>query len=92
MTLGEILKQAIDKDLASANKNNKLTYMESIKGDKFEIKMSSQLFPEAQIICSVPDKGTEEEKNYLRLYFLSMVFNAAVHGMKRLKHKKQKRK
>jgi hypothetical protein len=65
-----------------------LVYTEFLKGDKFEIKLSSKKDREAFIECSVPDKGTEDEKNYLRLYFLSMVFNAAMYGMKRKKNKR----
>jgi hypothetical protein len=91
MTLGDILQSATDKDLAFPDKKNQLSYLEEVVDDKFQIQFSSVLFPEATIECSVPDKGTEDEKNYLRLYFLSMVFNAAVHGMKRMKHKKSKR-
>lgn len=90
MTLGDILAIAAKKDLAGENKNG-LVYIELVKDGSFCIKLSSTVFPEASIECSVPDKDSEEEKNYLRTYFLSMAFNAAVHGMKRLKHKKNKR-
>lgn len=89
MTLGDILKQSAEKDLAGSNKNN-LIYSESTEDGKFKIKMSSK-FEEAYIECSAPATEDEGQKNYLRTYFLSMVFNAAVHGMKRLKHKKEKR-
>lgn len=88
MTLGEILSQAAVKDLAGANKKD-LVYTELVKGGKFEIKLQSLSDKEAYIECSVPDKNTEEEKNYLRLYFLSMVFNAATYGMKRLRKNKK---
>ncbi len=89
MNLGDILSQAAIKDLAHGNKNG-LLYKEFVEDGKFCIKFSCKSSPEATIDCSVPDKGTDEEKNYLRLYFLSMVFNTAVHGMKRMKHKKHK--
>lgn len=91
MTLGDILKQAAQKDL-SAQKKTGLSYTELTVNGKFEIKLSSPLDREAYIECSVPDQGTEEEKNYLRLYFLSMVYNAAIHGMKRLKQAKKNKK
>lgn len=90
MTLGDILQQAAVKDLAH-NHMNGMLYSELVVDGKFEIKFTCDKFKEASIECSVPDKGTEEEKNYLRLYFLSMVFNAAIHGMKRMKHKKNKK-
>lgn len=90
MTLGDILQSAAIKDLAGLNKN-KLLYMESIKDGKFGIKLSS-MFEEGFIECELPDAGTDESKNYLRLYFLSMVYNAAVHGMKRMKHTKKKKR
>jgi len=87
MTLGDILLQAAQKDLAGVMKG-KIAYTEFVVDGKFEIKLRSLTDKEAYIECSVPDKGTEEEKNYLRLYFLSMVFNAAIHSTKRLKNKK----
>lgn len=89
MTLGDILSQAAIKDLAAVKKQG-LLYTEFSKEGKFEIKLSSKTHPDAFIECSIPDKNSEEEKNYLRTYFLSMVFNAAIHGIERSKHKKKK--
>lgn len=90
MTLGEILKQAAVKDLSGQQKNQ-LLYTESIKEGRFEIRLSSLVFKNAFVECSIPDKNLEEEKNYLRTYFLSMVYNAAIHGMKRMNYKKGKK-
>lgn len=90
MTLGDILQSAAVKDLAGEHKN-KLLYMESVKEGRFEIKLSS-MFEEGYIECQLPNEGTEEEKNYLRIYFLSTVYNAAIHGMKRMKHTKKKKR
>lgn len=87
MTLGDVFRDAVKRDLAGLNKGD-LLYSEFAKDGKFEIKLSSKKDREAFIECSVPDKSTEEEKNYLRLYFLSMVFNAAMYGMKRKKNKR----
>lgn len=87
MTLGDVLLQAAQKDLAGVMKG-KITYSEFVKDGKFEIRLANLSDKEAYIECSVPDKGTEEEKNYLRLYFLSMVFNAAIHSTKRNKNKR----
>lgn len=84
MTLGDILTEATVKDLAGGKKNQ-LLYQEYVKDGEFKIKLSSGTDTDAYIQCSVPDKGLEEEKNYLRAYFLSMVFNAAIYGMKRKK-------
>lgn len=91
MTLGDILQQAIQKDLAGKEIENGLSYTELVIDNRFCIKMASTKYAEANIECSVPYTGSQEEENYCRLYFLSMVFNAAVHGMKRLKHKKNKK-
>lgn len=91
MTLGEILQHAAIKDLAGLQKNQ-LLYTERIVEDKFEIRLTSLVFKEAFIECSIPNKDAEEEKNYLRTYFLSMVFNAAIHGMKRMKQAKKKKR
>lgn len=90
MTLGDILKSVSDKDLAGGGKN-KLSYTESVSEGKVKIRLDS-LFEEGFIECELPFTGKEEEKNYLRTYFLSMVFNAAIHGMKRMKHKKNKKR
>lgn len=87
MTLGDVFQDAVKRDLAGLNKGD-LLYSEFVKDGKFEIKLFSKKDREAFIECSVPDKNTEEEKNYLRLYFLSMVFNAAMYGMKRKKNKR----
>ena len=91
MTLGDILWEAASKDLAW-NKKNGLLYYEFINDEgKFEIKLSASIEKEAFIECSCPYTGLESEKNYLRLYFLSMVFNSAIYGMRRLKNKKIKK-
>lgn len=88
MTLGDIFEKAAkeNKDYAGA-----MNYKEWISEDKFNIKFSHPKWTEASISCSVPYTGLEEEKNYLRLHFLSMCMNAAIHGMKRMKHQKKKK-
>lgn len=91
MTLGDILKDAAVRDLSIENNDNKISYKEFIEDNKFCINFSCSKFPEASIDCSVPFTGKDEERNYLILYFLSMVYNAAIHGMKRMKHKKNKK-
>lgn len=91
MTLGEVLQTAVSKDLAHGGKKG-MVYTEFINNGKFECKLSSSLYPEASIECSAPDDGTEETKNYARAYFLSMVFNAAIYGTKRMNYKKNKKK
>lgn len=90
MTLGDIILEAVQRDLASTDKNNQMVYEEYLTDDKFCIKFYSKKFPEASLECSVPYNGKEEEKNYCRLYFLSMALNTSVHGMKRFKHKSHK--
>lgn len=87
MTLGDILKKAATEDLAHLRKD--VSYDEFVKDGKFCIRFSSKHHKEAFIECSAPDTGLEETKNYLRLYFLSMVFNAAVWGMKKQKNRKK---
>jgi len=91
MTLGDILQQAAQRDMAGKQLQNGLRYSELVVDGKFQIKFSSDKHEEATIECSVPYTGNPEEENYARLYFLSMVFNAAIHGMKRMKHKKHKK-
>ncbi len=89
MTLGNILFQAAEKDLAH-NKKQGIEYIESVIDGKFTIKLVSAIYKDAEIECSLPDVGNDESQNYLRLYFLSMVYNAAIFGMKRMNHKKNK--
>lgn len=84
MTLGEILEQVAEKDMSGGKKLG-LTYKEYVKDGQFRIKLRSETDKDAYVECSIPDKGMEEEKKYLRSYFLSMVFNAAIYGMKRKK-------
>ena len=91
MNLGDILKHAAVKDLSGKNKNQ-LIYTEQIVDDKFEIRLTSLTHKDAFIECSIPNKDLDDEKNYLRTYFLSMVYNAAIHGMKRMKHAKKKKR
>ena len=91
MTLGDIIQQAVQRDMAGQDLQNGLSYSELVIENRFCIKFSSKKHPEATIECSVPYNGTQEEENYCRLYFLSMVMNSAIHGMKRKKHKKIKK-
>jgi len=88
MTLGEVLQKAATNDFGGASKNA-IGYTELIKDGKFCIKLYSAIDKDAFIECSIPDKGTEEEKNYCRLHFLSLTFNAAIYGVKRSKGKKK---
>lgn len=90
MTLGDILIQAVKKDLAW-NNANELSYTELVADGKFIIKFSSAKHKEATIEVSVPYTGKQEEENYGRLYFLSMAFNSAIFGMKRSNNKKNKK-
>lgn len=90
MGLGEVLTQVAEKDLAGGHKLSPL-YEETIEDGKFKIRLISDTDRDAYIHTSIPyDKLLSEEelegkKNYLRVYFLSMVFNAAIYGMKRKK-------
>ena len=91
MNLGDILKLSATKDLAGKGKNQ-LLYTEQIVENQFEIRLTSLTHKDAFIKCSIPNKDSDDEKNYLRTYFLSMVYNAAIHGMKRMKHTKKKKR
>lgn len=94
MHLGDIIQQAIQRDMAGKDSPNGLSYSELVVDNRFCIKFASAKHPEATIECSVPYNGTQEEENYCRLYFLSMAFNAAIYGMKRknIKHSKRFKK
>lgn len=85
MTLGDILTEVVKKDMAGGKKLD-LEYEEKYKDGKFRIRLRSETDPDAYIHTSVPcDEGEEEKYNYARAYFLSMVFNAAIYGMKKKK-------
>jgi hypothetical protein len=94
MDLGDILTMAAEKDIAGGKKLS-LLYEEKVDDGKFKIRLISDTDREAYIHCSVPydvclpDVELEGKKNYLRAYFLSMVFNAAIYGMKRKKTEKK---
>lgn len=83
MTLGDILSQVAEKDMAGGKKLS-LLYEEKWKDGKFRIRLISDTDRDAYIHTSVPcDEGNEESYNYARAYFLSMVFNAALYSVKR---------
>lgn len=85
MTLGDILTIAAEKDLAGGRRLSPL-YEEKWADGKFKIRLISDTDRDAYIHCSVPCEEYDEKKyDYARAYFLSMVFNAAIYGMKRKK-------
>lgn len=95
MSLGDVLKAAATKDLAGGKKltftgmhKPNLSYSEEVNDGMFKVKLVATDDPDLYVECSMPDDGTEETQNYCRLYFLSMAFNAAIHGMKRQKQTK----
>ena len=86
MTLGDVITEVVKKDMAGGKKLD-LYYQETYKDGKFRIRLLSETDPDAYIHTSVPcEEGEEEKYNYARAYFLSMVFNAAIYGMKRKKN------
>lgn len=90
MTLGDILTEVAQKDMAGGKKLS-LLYEEKIDNGKFKIRLIADTDRDAYIHCSIPYDVTlpveelERKKNYARSYFLSMVFNAAIYGMKQKK-------
>lgn len=89
MTIADVFKDAISRDLSGVLKGQ-VTYNEMVIGDKFKITLKHIKDRDAFIQCEAPDNGLEDERNYLRLYFLSMVFNAAIWGMKKMKSNKKR--
>lgn len=93
MGLGEVLAQVEEKDMAGGHKLSPF-YEETIEDGKFKIRLISDTDRDAYIHTSIPydemlsEEELEAKKNYLRVYFLSMVFNAALYGMKRKKRNK----
>lgn len=88
--LGEILKYVAEKDMAGGKKPS-LLYEEEVADGKFKIRLISDTDREAYIHTSIPydeflpEEELERKRNYARAYFLSMVFNAAIYGLKRKK-------
>lgn len=89
MTLGEIFRQAAQQDLSAREKKG-IEYFETIENGRHQIRLSCEAFKEAWIQTDVEDGFIEANRNYNYLYFLSMVFNAAIYGMKRSKEMKRK--
>lgn len=96
MTLGDVLTDVAKRDMAGGHKLD-LLYEETISEGKFRIRLISDTDRDAYIHCSVPydvclsDEELEGKKNYARAYFLSMVFNSAIHQMKREKSDNKKK-
>lgn len=84
MALEEIFAEVAKKDMAGGKKLG-LLYEEKYVDGNIKISLRSEADSEAYLHCSIPFDGLEATKNYARAYFLSMVFNAAIHGMKRNK-------
>lgn len=84
MTLGDILENVAKKDMAGGKKHG-LIYEEKYVDGNIKISLRSETDPDAFLHCSVPFDGLETTTNYARAYFLSMVFNSAIYGMKRKK-------
>lgn len=87
MTLGDILTEVARKDMAGGKKLD-LLYEESEEDGKFKIRLLSQTDRDVYLHTSVPydvtmSRSREETENYARAYFLSMVFNSALYGIKR---------
>lgn len=85
MTLGDVIMEVVKKDMAGGKKLD-LDYQETYKDGRFRVRLISETDPDAYIHTSVPcEEGEEEKYNYARAYLLSMVFNAAIYGIKRKK-------
>jgi hypothetical protein len=100
MGLGDVLKEAAKLDLAgqkvlsfSGATKSTMKYTEEIKDGRFEIRLFSTVEGEEDVFIenSIPYDGSEMTENYARMYVLSMIFNAGLHGMKRLKKKEPKK-
>lgn len=92
MNLGQILQEACLRNLSEPIKTklNPISYQEWEDDGKFKIELLSTDHKEAYIHCELPNLGNEQERNYLRMYFLSMCFNAAIYGMKKQKQFKKR--
>lgn len=94
MGLGEVLTEAAKKDLSGQKEltfggatKSRMKYTEEAKDGRFEIRLRSTVEGEEEVYIenSIPEDGSETTHNYARMYFLSMVFNAALYGMKKQK-------
>lgn len=84
MALEDIFAEVAKKDMAGGKKLG-LLYEEKYVDGNIKISLRSEVDPDGYLHCTVPFDGLETTKNYARAYFLSMVFNAAIYGMKRKK-------
>ena len=100
MGLGDVLKQAAKLDLSGQKEltfggatKSRMRYTEEIKDGRFEIRLYSTVEGEEDVFIenSIPYDGSETTENYARMYLLSMVFNAALYGMRKQKKKEPKK-
>lgn len=90
MTLGDVLAEAARRDISIEGralplKEGPFRYTELLKEGRFEIRLSSTTDENAFVETSIPADGLVATENYCRVQFLSMVFKAAIAGMKRKK-------
>lgn len=90
MHLGEIFASAALKNLCEPNREKQTPYMyfEGIVDGKYTIRIKSTKYREGLLETALPNSGTEDERNYLRMLFLSMCFNSALYGQIKKKFKK----
>lgn len=84
MTLGDIFTEVAMKDMAGGKKHG-LVYEEKYVDGNIKIGLRSETDQDAYLHCTIPFDGLETTTNYARAYFLSMIFNSAILGMKRKK-------
>ena len=94
MTLGEVFAEAARRDVSTEGpvlplKEGPFRYTELLKEGKFYVKLTSTTDENAFIETSIPADGLQSTENYCRVQFLSMVFKAAMAGMKRKKQGQQ---
>ena len=98
MSLGDVLTEAAKRDLSaqkdltySGDVKSRTRYTEEVKDGMFQIRLfsTSPDDKDAFIETSIPYDGSETTQNYARMYFLSMVYNAALYGMKKKKDNKK---
>lgn len=101
MGLGEVLTQAAKMDLSGQKEltfggatKSRMRYSEEITEDgRFQIRLCSTVAGEEEVYIenSIPNDGSETSQNYARMYFLSMVFNAGLYGMRKQKQTDKKK-
>lgn len=82
MELKEALKLSEDTGIFYGFQSEKnVKYEETVENGRFKITLSSTLDKWKAVTCEQSDTDGERGRNKLRVYFINMLFQAAIYGV-----------